>query len=93
MPATYAAAAGLKKLAGIGVPAGRINEPVQLASPKAGRLMQTGIGKIPCLKFASGTVTMPAALKRLSRRFSSEKKKKVFLISLMLRPPSPNLGR
>src|SRR5689334_14049877 len=77
MPDTYACAAGLNKADGIGVPAGRINEPVQLFSPSAGRLIQTGIGKTPFLRFASGTVTMLAEVKRRSRRNSCEKKKKV----------------
>src|SRR5262245_15835738 len=95
-PLTYAAAAGLRNEAGIGVFAGRRNWPVQLFSPRAGRLIQTGFGKIPFRRFVSGTVTVCADVNRLSFLHSCEKKKNVRSSLLTIEPPgspSPKLKK
>src|SRR5215813_1287654 len=81
MPLTYPWAVGLSRFAGIGVLAGRMNCPVHELSPSAGRLMQTGKGKMPWRKLASGTLTVVAEEKRRSRRNSCEKKKWSFSLA------------
>src|SRR2546429_946357 len=83
---TYAAARGLIKLCGIGVPAASV-----VAQGLATGPMQTGCAKIPCRIGSVGTVDERVGY-TITLLTSSEKKKKVFPF-MIEGPPSPKRGK